>query len=355
MRDAAPRRAGDGPGAEIFPFSAVPAPYDRCFAAPDEALFASRGWFDLLEAAARPHAMEGAMIGLDGAGGLPVWCRRRGGRLDPVAGMTAPYTLVFGLLARQGGDPSALGAALAGVVRRCGVLRLDALDQDAPGFEAWLGGLRAAGLVVHRFAHFGNWSEAVPGDYESWLASRPGVLRNTIRRRTRRAARQATIAVVRGGAGLEAAIADFETVYARSWKTPEPYPAFNAACMRWMAAENVLRLIVMREPRGPVAAAYWAVSGRTGFLLKLAHDRAAESLSPGTVLTAHMIRALFEEGGIDRLDFGRGDDAYKRLWVAGRRQRVGVILIDPRHPKGLVWRARLGLSHLARRLRRGRQ
>lgn len=341
--------------AGIFPLAAVPEAYAACFAAPAEAVFASRGWFDLLDSAARPNGLAGAVLGLGGHGVLPVWCRKRGARMVPVCGMTAPYTLTFGPLARKGADRAALAVALAGAVRRCGVLRLDALDREAAGFEDWLGGLRAAGVVVHRFAHFGNWSEAVPGDYDAWFASRPGALRNTITRRARRAARQTTIDVVRGGDGLESAIADFETVYARSWKTPEPFPAFNAACMRWLAAEGMLRLIVMRDSRGPVAAAYWAVSGGTGFLLKLAHDREAESLSPGTVLTAHMIRMLLEEGGIDRLDFGRGDDAYKRLWVTERRQRVGVMLINPRRPVGLAWLGRLGLSHLARRLRRGEE
>lgn len=341
--------------AGIFPLAAVPEAYAACFAAPAEAVFASRGWFDLLDSAARPNGLAGAVLGLGGDGILPVWCRKRGARMVPVCGMTAPYTLTFGPLARKGADRAALAVALAGAVRRCGVLRLDALDREAAGFEDWLGGLRAAGVVVHRFAHFGNWSEVVAGDYESWFASRPGTLRNTIRRRTRRAGGQAAITVIRSGDGLDAAIADFERVYARSWKPPEPYPDFNAACMRRLAAEGVLRLGIMRNAQGPIAAQYWAVSGRTGFLLKLAHDRTAEALSPGTVLTAHMVRILLDEGDIHRLDFGCGDDAYKRLWVAERRQRVGVILIDPRRPLGLAWLGRLGLSHLARRLRRIRE
>lgn len=357
----APQRQANGieaevaPGAAVYPLSTVPRRYEACFAAPGESLFASRAWFDLLDSAARPPGMVGAVAGLDGHGVLPVWCRMRGGRMRAAAGMTAPYTLVFGPLAAPGADRTALGGALAGIVRRSGVLRLDALDAESPDVGAWLAGLREAGIVVHRFAHFGNWSEAVPVEYDAWLARRPGALRNTIRRRTRRVMGQAGIEVVRGGERLEAAIADFELVYARSWKTPEPYPDFNAACMRRLDAAGVLRLGIVRSAQGPIAAEYWAVSGGTGFLLKLAHDRAAETLSPGTVLTAHMIRTLIEEDGIERLDFGRGDDAYKRLWVTERRQRIGVILIDPRRPLGLAWLGRLGLSHLARRFRRSRQ
>ena len=47
------------------------------------------------------------------------------------------------------------------------------------------------------------------------------------------------------------------------------------------------------------------------------------------------------------LDFGRGDDPYKRQWVGLRRQRIGLILANPFRPAGL----RLVLTHLAGRAR----
>ena len=75
-------------------------------------------------------------------------------------------------------------------------------------------------------------------------------------------------------------------------------------------------------------------------MLKLAHAEAARAASPGTVLTALLIRHLLEEDGVQELDFGRGDDDYKRLWVGTRRQRIGLILADPLHPMGLVALAR---------------
>jgi len=73
--------------------------------------------------------------------------------------------------------------------------------------------------------------------------------------------------------------------------------------------------------------------------LKLAHDDAWRSLSPGTVLTAHMIRGLLGEGAAE-LDFGRGDDGYKASWASLRRPRIGVLLANPRDPRGLLALAR---------------
>ena len=66
-----------------------------------------------------------------------------------------------------------------------------------------------------------------------------------------------------------------------------------------------------------------------------------------------MIEAILSEGGIERLDFGRGDDPYKQLWASRRAQRIGVVLACPwrpagaaalaRHAAGVVRRAYRGL------------
>jgi CelD/BcsL family acetyltransferase involved in cellulose biosynthesis len=94
--------------------------------------------------------------------------------------------------------------------------------------------------------------------------------------------------------------------------------------------------LLWRADGTPVAAQYWLLSGGVAALLKLAHDQAALADSPGTVLTALMIRQLIEADQPTSLDFGRGDDPYKQLWASERRQRIGVTLSDPWHPAGFV-------------------
>lgn len=322
-----------------------------CFAKPELDLFASHLWFSLLDAAARPKGLVGRIASLAGQqAALPLWCRPARDGVLPVSGMTSPYTLEFRPLAKADADWAALGAALRPSVAARGVLRMDAIDTTAPWFGPWLAGLRKTGLVAHLFRHFGNWFEALPYGFETWLAGRPGSLRNTIRRQIRRAERMTCTEIVTRGDRLAQCIADFETVYARSWKPPEPHPEFNTACMRALAEAGLLRLGVLRDARGPIAAQYWAVSGGTAYLLKLAYDRDAAALSPGTVLTAQMIRAMFSAHGVTRLDFGRGDDIYKRQWVGERRIRNGVLLVDPRRPLGLAWLSRLTAAKVKRRL-----
>jgi CelD/BcsL family acetyltransferase involved in cellulose biosynthesis len=85
-----------------------------------------------------------------------------------------------------------------------------------------------------------------------------------------------------------------------------------------------------------VATQYWVLGGRRAYLLKLCHLERSRAASPGTALTALMVRHLIEVDGSRELDFGRGDDDYKQLWVKERRQRHGVLLASPWHPLGMV-------------------
>ncbi len=116
-------------------------------------------------------------------------------------------------------------------------------------------------------------------------------------------------------------------------------PLFDAALLRAAAAAGVFRLGTLTLDDAPIAAQYWIVCQGVATVLKLAHDEAHRALSPGTVLTAWMIRGLIEEGGT-ALDFGRGDDPYKRLWTTRRRRRIGVVLADPWRPRGMAALAR---------------
>ena len=111
------------------------------------------------------------------------------------------------------------------------------------------------------------------------------------------------------------------------------------------------RVGVLRHGGRAAAAQYWTVSAGRAAVLKLAHDEAFKPLSPGTVLTARMIRHLLEHERVDELDFGRGDDEYKRSWTAHRRQRIGLLVINPRRLAGLAALGRTWMGRARRRLR----
>jgi CelD/BcsL family acetyltransferase involved in cellulose biosynthesis len=148
---------------------------------------------------------------------------------------------------------------------------------------------------------------------------------------------------------MDQATAAFEAVYQRSWKDREPFPTFNVALMRGFAAIGLLRFGVWSIGVEAVAVQVWMVRDGHAIVLKLAHDEAFKAHSPGTVLTALMLRHLLDNEHVARIDFGRGDDPYKQGWATQRRQRIGLLLVNP-------WRARGAaelLRHAAGRLRAG--
>ena len=64
-----------------------------------------------------------------------------------------------------------------------------------------------------------------------------------------------------------------------------------------------------------------------------------------------LIRQMIDQDGITALDFGRGDDPYKRLWVEQRAQRIGIVLANPRTINGLIIILRHAVGGLRRRIR----
>ncbi len=301
--------------------------------------FSTLAWYRATLAAGLPDRARPAFQVVEAGGQtlavLPML--RQGSALSALA---TPYTCLWQPLLAPGlaeGQLHAIGGVLARGWRRHGTVRLEAMPAGDSALDALLAGLRAGGLRGLAYAHFGNWHERVAGQgWDAYLAGRPRRLRTAITRQTRRltAAPGFAFALVQGAAGLDQAIADYETVFDASWKQPEPYPAFNPALMRASAQNGTLRLGILRLHGEPIAAQLWIVHRGWAGVLKLAYHEAHKAWAPGNVLTGLVIRHLLEHDAIAEIDFGRGDDEYKQQWAQARRQRVGLLLANPLTARG---------------------
>jgi CelD/BcsL family acetyltransferase involved in cellulose biosynthesis len=317
-------------------------------------IFASRGWWDVVQSHAMPAGAEAAFMivrSMDQVLAL-LPMLRTGGRLQS---LTTPYSCEYTPLFAAGLDQNTRIAAMTAFARACrrsGIVRLDAIPAEWDGLADLETGARGAGLRPIRFDHFGNWYEDVVGlDWATYLRRRPGALRETIRRRSRRAAAlpDARFDLFTRPAEMARATEVFESVYQRSWKDREPFPSFNAALMRSMADQGLLRLAVWSIAAEAVAVQFWVVKDGAAIVLKLAHDEAYKAHSPGTVLTALILRHLLDTEHVSQIDFGRGDDPYKPGWATRRRQRIGLLLADPWQLSG----AMALLRQTVGRIRRG--
>ncbi|MFO0444894.1 MAG: GNAT family N-acetyltransferase, partial [Betaproteobacteria bacterium] len=215
--------------------------------------------------------------------------------------------------------------------------------------------LVAGGYRVERYVAHGNWHLPVVTDWTSYLASRNGPLRSTIKRMTRQClVRGGRIEVIYDGARLEAGIEAYQAVYARSWKQAEPQQDFMPEMMRWCASRGWLRLGVLWSGEKPVAAQVWVVAHGRASIYKIAYDEAHAASRPGTVLTAHLMKLAIEGDRVHEVDYLTGDDNYKRDWMSHRRELHGLVAYDTRQWRGWwlwfrartraswrVWRARL--------------
>jgi hypothetical protein len=327
--------------------------------------FLTRAWFECLISTGLDPADRVALGALQSKDGLVIallparFVGESSAALNSgtLRSLTGPYACLFRPLVAPDADPMrtahALGRHLGTAVTRRDVIQLDSLDEAWPELSAFEVGLREAGFISAQYDHFGNWSEAVLGrSFEQYLAAREGSLREILRRRRRDLEQQGARYEVRADdEEIEAAIAAYESVYSRSWKLPEPYPSFHAHLIRAAAREGILRLGFCYLGDRPIAVQLWILWNRSATVLKLAHDQEFDRFSPGTVLLAHMIQHVMEHDAVQEIDFGRGDDAYKRRWVARRRQRIGLIAANPRSISGLGVLARQAAGRLASRVK----
>jgi hypothetical protein len=324
----------------------LPAGYAGLFARAGEQDFClSRAWFEALAATILADGERLAIAGVeaDGPPIVPRACLVGRHRKSDAAFLGARsfsslsdcYTLGFAPMIDRGDGRAALAALIEGLRARrprYALLHFEPLAADAASSDDLTAALRDAGLVTRRYFRFGNWYDDTRGQsFRDYLARRPATLRNTFWRNDARLARAGSLRllVVQEGAGLAPALAHYEQVYAASWKRAEPYPAFIRRLAAGLAAAGAVRLGLLYLDRRPIAAQLWIVWHGSAVLYKLAHDRAFNGLSPGTVLTMRMLERLLDEERVAELDLGAGDDRYKRLWATRRRERVGLVAFDP--------------------------
>ena len=337
-------------------------------AAEKRGLFFSRPWFDNLAAAGlQPGADLRIYTVRDQAAGslaLLLLLRRAPARfgIRRLEGMANWYSSLYGVIAAPGAPAEQsllqLASAIARESPRWDVLDLHPLDPRDPLFDATLAALRQAGMATQQYFCFQNWYLDVAGrSYDAYAAALPSRLRNTLKRKGRQLEKsgRAQFEVVSGGERLEWAIAAYQAVYAASWKSPEPAPGFMPGLMRTCAAQGWLRLGIATVDGLPAAAQLWIVCGRVASIYKLAYDERFASLSVGSLLTERLMRHVIDVDGVAEVDYLTGDDAYKRDWMSGSRERCGIVAFNLRSARGLAAAAlHLGggrLKALLRRLR----
>jgi GNAT acetyltransferase-like protein len=297
--------------------------------------FLSLDWFELLfeHGLPRGHAPR-IYIASDERGdphGALYCCHVTGSRR--LLSLTSFYTMMYGPVimsaaADVGAIIRALVAHIASERPRWHTVELRFLRPDTLAFPKLVDALGEYRFARHRYFQYENWFAPVEGArFAQYFATRPSQLRNTIRRRAKKAEQQHRVDIrvlTQTSADLEDAIAAFTRVYESSWKRPEPFPDFMPALIRRCAALGILRLGEVRLDGIPAAAQVWINSRDRAVIYKLAYDERYKDLSVGSILSTRLFERALDGDRVTELDYGVGSESYKRDWMTKVRPIEGL-------------------------------
>lgn len=191
----------------------------------------------------------------------------------------------------------------------------------------------SSNFTVDRFDCYGNWYLKVSSsDYDSYYNSRPSQLKNTIKRRSKKILKDFDsveyVLVSDNSVDIEKYIADYEKIYAKSWKIDEPYKEFIRNIIRYHAGNGSLRMGLAYLNHTVAAAQIWFYIDSVSYIFKLAYDPDYRDTSVGTLLTDYLFRHSISIDNATKIDYLTGDDPYKKDWVDIRDQVVGVELFN---------------------------
>jgi len=322
--------------------------FDR---ATEESFFALPAWYDLMARYGVPTGSQIRVYTDERPGSAMALLLRTNGRC--LTSLANAYSVEHGIISGPGTDLDAgfeaIVSEILSEVPRWECVRLAELDPLEPSYCVALRSLRRAGLLVECRLDSGTWYEETAAlSFADYVAARPSELRNTWRRKRRKLDRTNRLskAFFENATGIDQAIADYQTIYAASWKPAEFFPEFIPALIRLAARLGALRLGIYYIDGAPAAAQFWILWHGRAVIYKLAHDKRLDDLSLGTLLTMEMTERILANDHPCEITFGRGDDPYKKLWLPKRRERWGIAAANPRTRRGLA----LGLKRKAGQL-----
>lgn len=271
-------------------------------------------WFDLVAAQHWGHARRADAYGQ--SAGCSAWLPLIEARAGHKTSLSNWYSFSHRPLFSGSRDPDAQRLALtdllAGLRSSTACISLYPVPENDGSSALLCRALRDAGWwFVDNPAGDNHWLDIPASDHDHWWTERPGALRNTVARKSKKGLVRIDIAT-RFDPDYWAA---YETIYAASWKPEEGNPGLLRAFAKAEGAAGRIRLGVAWIDGQPVAAQFWTVENGCAYIHKLAHVEDSVKASPGTLLTAALFRHVISTDGVQRVDFGTGNDPYKRDWM----------------------------------------
>ncbi len=210
---------------------------------------------------------------------------------------------------------------------------------DGTSFQTHLSACKKNFSLVDKYYHSMNWVVQIKkGSFANYLEGRPRKLQNTLRRKKKKLDKNTSseIVIYDDIENIEKAIEHYQEIYQSSWKEVEYSPDFINNFIRKTAQLKILRLGILYINGKPASFVKMLLCDRKAIIYKLAYSPVYNSFSPGSILLCEMIKHVTTKDNIEYIDFGIGDDPFKKDWMHIKSPVFGIIVFNKKSFFGLL-------------------
>ncbi|NQY63579.1 MAG: GNAT family N-acetyltransferase [Alteromonadaceae bacterium] len=188
------------------------------------------------------------------------------------------------------------------------------------------------------FSRAENWYQDEITSFEQYYNQRPSQLKNTARRKEKklRGQHHIDVKIITELASFKQYFSAYQTIYQQSWKGEESSFAFIENICQQAIEQNKLRMGILLVDGVAAAAQIWFLENKTASIFKLAYDPTYQSFSVGTILSMALSKFVIEDDQVTKIEFGMGNESYKKDWMNKNTQRVTVEVFNSRTMRGIV-------------------
>jgi hypothetical protein len=303
----------------------IPASVDLLFQqAEKESVFLSRPWFEnLIEAGLESSSspLFATVVAGDRVLALLMLQNDAAGR---ISALKHRYGSLYSLLLAKN-DQAEIVQCLADGLCSMGIhgLLLEPVAEDDAPLQLLRQSLATHGFQCDCPFRFYNWFLKLDGQsFHDYMSRRPSKLRNTIERKRRKLQREHVFEIrIATGQEVPALMHAYHSVYSASWKAKELYGDFLDGMVARFSQQGWSRLGILSINGQPAAAQLWFVVEKKASIFRLAYGQDWQHYSPGSILTAELMRHVIDQDQVEEIDFLVGNDVYKQDWMSERRER----------------------------------
>ena len=293
-----------------------------------DSLFFSRAWFETLSnhTLTKEQSLHLACV-INGEHVLaitPMLLHEQGN----MSSLSNNFTTLYSLLVADDNQLNEVLACLAQGLAQMSIqsFRIEPIDKDDRNINRLCQLMTSHGYKSYPYFRFYNWSHSLNRQlFIDYMVERPKHLRNTIKRKQRKLAREHDYVIqMYKDTEIDKALMDYQAIYQASWKANEFYSDFTPALVKHLSKLNWLRMAILYVDQQAIAAQIWFVVHGKANIYRLVYDEQWKHFSPGSILTQHLMHYVIDIDKVAEIDFLTGNEQYKQDWMTQRKERIGI-------------------------------